>query len=92
MELVGLKTGPVPFSQVPLSNIESINSSFRKVTKKGPFLNDEAVMKVFYLQIQELQRKKWKGKGHVANWPAVRNQLLIDDRIGKLIVKYDGLN
>lgn len=49
-------------------------------------------MKVFYLRILELKNKKWKGKGRVSNWPAVRNQLLIDDRIGKLIEKYDGLN
>jgi transposase-like protein len=72
--------------------IESINSSFRKVTKKGSFQNNEAVMKIFYLRILELKNKKWKGKGRVSNWPAVRNQLLIDDRIGQLIEKYDGLN
>jgi putative transposase len=71
--------------------IESINSSFRKVTKKGSFQNDEAVMKVLYLRLLELQRTKWKGKNKVYNWPAVRNQLLIDERVGNLIAKYDGL-
>ena len=72
--------------------IESVNSSFRKVTKRGSFPNDEAVMKVFYLRILELEKKKRKGKGHVANWSDVRNQLLIDERMGKLIAKYDELN
>jgi putative transposase len=71
--------------------IESINSSFRKVTKKGSFKNDEAVMKVLYLRMLELQRTKWKGKNKVYNWPAVRNQLLMDERVGNLIAKYDGL-
>ena len=46
--------------------IESVNSSFRKVTKKGAFPNEDAVFKIFYLRIQELY-KKWKGR-HVANW------------------------
>lgn len=49
-------------------------------------------MKVFYLRILELEKKKRKGKGHVANWSDVRNQLLIDERMGKLIAKYDELN
>ena len=50
--------------------IESVNSSFRKVTKKGAFPNEDAVFKIFYLRIQELY-KKWKGR-HVANWAMVR--------------------
>ena len=37
--------------------IESVNASFRKVTKKGAFPNEEAVFKVFYLRIQELYQK-----------------------------------
>lgn len=40
--------------------IESVNSSFRKVTKRGSFPNDEAVMKVFYLRILELEKKNGK--------------------------------
>ena len=43
--------------------IESVNSSFRKVTKRGSFPNDEAVMKVFYLRILELEKKKTERKG-----------------------------
>ena len=38
--------------------IESINSSFRKITKKGLFPNENAVSKVLYLKITELE-KKW---------------------------------
>lgn len=38
--------------------IESVNSSFRKVTKKVFFPNDMAVYKIFYLRILELY-KKW---------------------------------
>ena len=37
--------------------IESVNSSFRKVTKKGSFPNEAAVIKVLYLRITELYKK-----------------------------------
>ncbi len=67
--------------------IESVNSSFRKVTKKGAFPKEDAVFKIFYLRIQELY-KKWKGR-HVANWAMVRNQLLMDDRMSQLMQQYD---
>ncbi len=36
--------------------IESVNSSFRKVTKKGSFSSEEAVLKALYLRITELQK------------------------------------
>ena len=36
--------------------IESVNSSFRKVTKKGAFPKEDAVFKIFYLRIQELYK------------------------------------
>ena len=53
--------------------IESINSSFRKVTKKGLFPNENAVYKALYLRITELE-KKWEG-GHIQNWSQVLNEL-----------------
>lgn len=40
--------------------IESINSSFRKVTKKGSFPSEDAALKALYLRITELY-KKWNG-------------------------------
>ena len=43
--------------------IESVNSSFRKVTKKGSFPNDMAVYKIFYLRILELYKKVGKPSG-----------------------------
>ena len=67
--------------------IESVNSSFRKVTKQGAFPNEEAVFKLLYLRTKELYAK-WASRP-VANWAMVMNQLLIDDRMGKLIQKYD---
>ena len=67
--------------------IESVNSSFRKVTKKGAFPNEDAAFKIFYLPILELY-KKWEGR-HVANWAMVRNQLLMDDRMSQLMQQYD---
>lgn len=67
--------------------IESVNASFRKVTKKGAFPNEEAVFKVFYLRIQELYQK-WEAH-RLANWAMIRNQLLIDERLGPLMERYD---
>lgn len=36
---------------------ESINSSFRKVTKKGTFPNENALLKLLYLRITKLYKK-----------------------------------
>lgn len=53
--------------------IESVNSSFRKVTKKGAFPNETAVLKLLYLRVLELQ-KKWENST-LRNWSLVRNEL-----------------
>lgn len=67
--------------------IESVNSSFRKVTKKGTFPSEEAVRKALYLRITELY-KKWNGRP-VSNWAMVRNQLSMDDKLQARIMKYE---
>lgn len=36
--------------------IEAVNSSFRKVTKKGSFPSEDAVMKALYLRVTELYK------------------------------------
>ena len=69
------------------NSIESVNSSFRKVTKKGAFPNENALLKLLYLRITELY-KKWNGRP-VANWAMVRNQLTMDDAIQSRILKYE---
>lgn len=67
--------------------IESVNSSFRKVTKKGSFPNEDAVRKVLYLRVVELY-KKWNGRP-VPNWSMVRNQLAMDDKMQARILQYE---
>ncbi|MDE6434604.1 MAG: IS256 family transposase [Lachnospiraceae bacterium] len=67
--------------------IESVNSSFRKVTKKGSFPHEDAVRKALYLRIVELY-KKWSDRP-VPNWSMVRNQLAIDDKMQARILKYE---
>ena len=67
--------------------IESVNSSFRKVTKKGVFPSENSVIKALYLRITELY-KKWNGK-KVANWAMVINQLTMDTNIHSKILKYE---
>jgi len=68
------------------NSIESVNSSLRKVTKKGSFPNETAVFKALYLRIKELT-KKWE-TGHVSNWSMVLNQLLVNDKFKDKINKY----
>lgn len=69
--------------------IEAVNSSFRKVTKKGSFPGEDAVRKALYLRITELYRK-WNGRP-VPNWAMVRNQLSMDEKIQARIMKYENL-
>ena len=69
--------------------VESVNASFRKVTKKGAFPNEEAVFKLLYLRVLELYGK-WCGR-RIPNWALVRNQLLMDERIERLMQQYDAI-
>jgi len=66
--------------------IEAVNSSFRKVTKRGSFPNHEAVFKLLYLRVKELD-EKWNGATK-QNWSLVLNQLLINDKFTDRINKY----
>lgn len=67
--------------------IEAVNSSFRKVTKKGSFPSEDAVRKALYLRVTELY-KKWNGRP-VSNWAMVRNQLAMDEKMQARILKYE---
>ncbi len=67
--------------------VESVNSSFRKVTKKGAFPNENALLKLLYLRISELY-KKWN-KRPQSNWALVRNQLDMDEKIQERIRNYE---
>lgn len=67
--------------------IEAVNSSFRKVTKKGSFPSGDAVRKALYLRITELY-KKWNNRP-IPNWAMVRNQLSMNDKIQARILKYE---
>ena len=58
--------------------VESINSNFRKVTKKGAFPIENALLKLLYLHITELY-KKWNDS-KVQNWAIVRNQLSTNEK------------
>lgn len=66
--------------------IESVNSSLRKVTRKGSFPNENAVLKLLYLRVTELE-KKWSHRP-ISNWALVRNQLDTDDNFKERIRKY----
>ena len=66
--------------------IESVNSSFRKVTKKGAFPNENALFKLLYLRVCELQ-KKW-GDHTLQNWSMLRNQLDAHPQLQARFIKY----
>lgn len=69
--------------------VESINSSFRKVTKKGSFPSENALLKLLYLRITELY-KKWNGRP-IPNWAMVRNQLSMNTDMQTRISLYENL-
>ena len=69
--------------------IESINSSFRKVTKKGAFPNENALFKLLYLRTKELENN-WTG-GVIRNRHMVLNQLMVNNKFKDCINKYIGL-
>lgn len=69
------------------NSVEAVNSSLRKVTKKGSFPSEEAVMKVLYLRVMELY-KKWAGRP-APNWAMVRNQLAMQADMQERIRKYE---
>ena len=66
--------------------VESVHSSFRKVTKKGAFSNENALLKLLYLRTKELHAK-WSG-GQIKNWAMVLNQLMINETFSSRIEKY----
>ena len=66
--------------------IEAVNSSFRKVTKRGSFPNHQAVFKILYLRVKELD-KKWNDTAR-QNWSLVLNQLLVNEKFTDRINKY----
>ena len=61
--------------------IESVNMSLRKITKnRGSFPSDEALLKLFYLALQNISRK-WTMP--IRDWKAALNRFTIqfDDRM-----------
>lgn len=66
--------------------IESVNSSLRKVTKQGSFPNQQAVFKLLYLRIRELDQK-WNGAAK-QNWSLVLNQPMVNELFTDRINRY----
>lgn len=69
--------------------VESIHSSFRKITKQGAFPSENALLKLLYLRITELY-SKWSDSC-VQNWAMVRNQLAVNSKFQILMQKYENL-
>lgn len=68
--------------------VESIHSSFRKDTKKGAFPNEQALLKLLYLRVTELERK-WADSIGVRNWAMVRIQLASNEKFKERILKFE---
>ena len=66
--------------------IESVNSSLRKMTKKGVFESPNAVFKALYLRVCKL-KEKWD-KVPVQNWSVVRNEMITHSLTQKVATKY----
>lgn len=68
------------------NSIESVNSSFLKVTNKGTFPNETSVPKILYLRILELY-DKWSGKSY-SNWPIILNRMILIEDLSERILYY----
>ncbi len=68
------------------NSIESVNSSFRKVTHKGAFPNETAVLKVLYLRILELY-EKWARRS-CSNWADILNQMILIEDLSDRVLYY----
>ena len=66
--------------------IEALNSTLRKDTKRGSLPNQQAIFKILYLRVKELDRK-WNGIAK-QNWSLVLNQLLVNEKFTNRINKY----
>ena len=51
--------------------VESINSSFRKVTRKGAFPNENALLKLLYLRITELYKNGTEARYKTGQWSEI---------------------
>lgn len=69
-----------------MNAVESVNASFRKVTKKG---GGRARMRYSSCCIYAYWNSTRSGAGTIPNGALIRNQLLMDERIEKLMQKYD---
>ena len=69
-----------------INAVEAVNSSFRKVTKKGTFPNENALLKILYLRVKE-RDQQWSS-GDVPTWTMVMNQLLIHEKFTERVNKY----
>ena len=69
--------------------VESVHSSFRKVTKQGAFPNENALLKLLYLRITELYAKR--NGSRVQNRAMVRNQIMVNFKFQTLMQKYENL-
>ncbi len=81
----GIRSYPAEIRKVIYATnaIESVNMTFRKVTKsRGAFQNDDALIKLYYLAIRNIS-KKWTMP--VQNWKAAlkRFTIMFDERMLK---------
>lgn len=67
--------------------IESVNSSLRKVVKKGCFGTKESIMSVMLLRAENVLSDNWKRRT-ITNWAAIKNALLIHEKTAELMNKY----
>lgn len=79
-------TGAIRKVMYTTNAIESVNSSFRKVTNKGTFPNENAVLKVLYLRILELY-DKWSRRS-ISHWADILNQMIMIEDLSDRVLHY----
>ena len=65
--------------------VESVNSSLRKVIKKGSYPSEDAVLKLMYLRVKELYGRWGTGRRQPSGWKRVFGQLMCDESMATRI-------
>lgn len=69
------------------NSIEAVNSSLRKVTKKGIFGSEKSVVSKMYLRVSMHLDEKWSER-KLPGWTKVMNQLMICEKTRALMLKH----
>ncbi len=67
--------------------VETVNSSFKQVVKKGCYHSDEGALNAMLLRSDKVLSNNWQSRS-IRNWPVILNQLLLHERTSEVVSRY----